>query len=355
MTSRMRVGLIGCGGQGRYLAWAVLRTDRADLVACADVNRPAAEAIARECGATDAFGNTDEMLARAQLDAVMIATTHDQLQPIALTSAMAGKHLFVEKPMALDAGQAHKLVSAADGAGVKLMVGYALGYTPARRVMKELLDNAVVGELAHVNAGKFGGRLGRWLAEPARGGGPLLFVGSHVTDQVLWLVGRPVERVYAEMRWKAGGTEDYALFTLRFAGELPAQIVCTETAHERFDFVEIVGSKDRIHAEWDYNVLYVQSAAMPAYRFPTTMRVPVDSFPPRGVSAAETRINGDAYLAMYVDELHEFLSAIEEDRPPAIPGTDALRTLEVLDAVVESGRTGRPVNVETRAQEAIRR
>ncbi|MFO7948726.1 MAG: Gfo/Idh/MocA family oxidoreductase, partial [Armatimonadota bacterium] len=140
MADTYQFGLIGCGSQGRYLSEALRSTGRADLVACADPNEEAARTAVQQCGYRETFDSAQAMLQAVELDAVIIATIHDQLQPMAREAVDAGVHVFVEKPMALNAADGQALVDAAEAAGVKLMVGYTLRFMPERLMMKDLLD-----------------------------------------------------------------------------------------------------------------------------------------------------------------------------------------------------------------------
>jgi len=81
MTERLQIGLIGCGSQGQFLSEALTITGQADLVACADVNPEAAERVRKICGYQQTYNDYAQMLSEAALDAVIIAVTHDQLQP----------------------------------------------------------------------------------------------------------------------------------------------------------------------------------------------------------------------------------------------------------------------------------
>lgn len=345
MGRRLRFGLIGSGSQGRYLSDALKMTGRAELVACADINREAAELARDWCGYDTAYTDTQRMLAQEDLDAVLVATTHDQLQPNALAAVRAGKHVFVEKPMALTAGDGRKLVRAARDAGVKLMVGYTLRFFAARIRLKELLDSGAVGEVTHVIAGQALGSLSRgWLGERARGGGPLFFVGSHVIDQVLWVTGRRAERVFAEInRNDPTEVEQDALLTIRFEGGAVAQVCTSQRLGVRYGWLDVLGSRGRLRAEWDSNVIHVESRALDAYGYPTVIEIPPHSRLPQLAAGASVRIVACRDSPGWITELAEFVDAIEQNRAPSVTGEDGVRVLEIIDAAIESGATGQLV------------
>src|SRR5262245_65447805 len=133
------------------------------------------------------------MLDRVDLDAVIVVTAHHALAAAVTAVVESGRHAFCEKPLATTAAAGQPAVAAARRAGVNLMVGYCLRYDALRRRMKELLDAGAVGEVAYVAAGKGGPPhpAQGWLADRSAGGGQLMWVGSHLVDQVNWMLGRP--------------------------------------------------------------------------------------------------------------------------------------------------------------------
>ncbi len=348
MSEKIRIGLIGCGSQGRYLSEAAAAAGQAELVACADPNPEAARRAVELTGYRKAYDSAADLLDQADVDAVVVATIHDQLQPMAMAAVRAGKHVLVEKPMALNAADGQALVDAAKEAGVNLMVGYSLRFQPERIRVKELLDAGAVGDLAHVLAGQCIGGMGGWLGQRAHGGGPLLYVGVHCLDFVLWTVDRPVERVFAEVNMKDGADTDVeadAMFTIRFAGGVVAQVVTSQRMGGRYGWYDAIGSAGRVRTEWESPNVFVESRNLPEYSLPTTIETPATYGHPPHDPEAVSRLNSYKYIRTWACELSEFIASIREGRPPLSPGEDGVRVLQVCDAVFESGRTGQPVSL----------
>jgi len=345
MADRLRFGLIGCGSQGRYLSEALRLTGQADLVACADVKPEAARLAVNQCGYERAYTDRDEMLARADVDAVIVATTHDQLQPCAMAVVRAGRHLFVEKPMALDAAGARSIAEAAARSGVKVMVGYTLPFLATRVRMKQLLKDGAVGDIVHVLAGQIIGKMGGWLARPEHGGGPLLYIGTHVIYQVLDVVERRAERVFAEVTRTETGVDEQCFVTVRFQAGIVAQICTSQRLGGRYGWIDVLGSAGRVRSEWESDEVFVQSSAIEAYRDPTTIRVPAESIGPNIAQGQKASVSAFDYVRAWADEFAEFMAAIKEDRDPAVTAEDGVRVLEITDAVFESGRSGGPVDL----------
>ena len=160
------------------------------------------------------------------MDAVIVAVPHRYLKEVALSAINAGKHVFIEKPMGLNAAEGAEVVEAAARRGVVAMVGYCMRYSLSRMFIKSLLDRGAVGDVSFVAAGKGGGPLGGWLGGPyAEGGGQLLFLGSHLTDQVLWMTSDDAEAVSGTVRWTPGGTDETSAYTVRLKGGAVADVL----------------------------------------------------------------------------------------------------------------------------------
>lgn len=328
MPRPLRFGLIGCGRQGRQLAAALRRVPDTQLTACSDPDAVALNAVP---GARVArFADYRAMLDASAIDAAIVATPHMFLADAALAAAQSGRHVFCEKPLAASVERARPVVAMAHSAGVNFMVGYVQRFDPLRQRMKALLDDGVCGELAYVVAGKGGPPLSGWQHNRADGGGQLLWVGSHLVDQLHWLLGRPVERVFAEIRRDEGGTDVTSVATLRFAGGLLGHLDCSQAAAGPYDYIEAVGSAGRIRGEW-----------RPGYRLTVRSRQPQSDATPAGLG----QVSRSLARACAV-ELTEFAASIREARPPAVSGTDAVRVLEVLDAIALSAERGQPVTLE---------
>ena len=345
MAGKMKFGLIGCGGQGRYLSDALNITGLAEMTACADLKPEAAEAAARQCGYKKPYGDAKEMLSKADLDAVIVATMHDQLQPCGMAVVEAGKHLFIEKPMALNAAAGRALCAAARSAGVKIMVGYTLPFMPARVRMKQLLDKGVIGDIVHVTAGQLIGGMGGWLGTLEHGGGPLLYIGTHALYQVLDVVQRKATRVFAEVDFTESGVDAWCQFTIRFEGGIAAQLTTSQRMGGRYGWIDVIGTDGLLRSEWESNQLVVQSRKVPEYRERTAIDVEATAVGPATNLGTMASVTGFRYVRSWAAEFMAFIAAIREDREPRVNGEAGVRVLEITDAVIESGKTGKPISL----------
>ena len=329
-SEALRVGLVGCGYHGAALAQGVVRSDHLRLLGCADPDAAGTGRVAALASGVSTHGSLAELLQTADVDAVLIATPHDQLAPMALSAIRAGKHVLVEKPMAMDEAQAREVEFAAASAGVTCMVGYSFRYGMARYVA-DLLARGAVGDLRAIT-GSIGTppMNGDWVARSESGGGPLMYVGCHLIDLALWFVAEEPTSVSATISHRPGtGVDDTSALQLEFTDHRIAQFLVTQSAPGFFYEFKVIGRSGSITLRGRNFVQFeieVQSSALPDWSEPTIIR---------------PSMQADHITMMLMPELAEFADAVERGRPPGITASDGRRVLRVLDAARESGRTNR--------------
>ena len=185
----MRLGIVGCGLIGQKRAAAVAGDE---IVLVADLDSARADALAATTGARVA--KDWQALVGAELDVVIIATTHENLACIAIAALEASKHVLVEKPAGMNVVEVAAVAAAAKKAGKVCKVGFNHRFHPAIWKAKTLVDEGAVGPMMFVR-GRYGhgGRLGmekEWRAIPElSGGGELIDQGSHLIDLSRWFLG----------------------------------------------------------------------------------------------------------------------------------------------------------------------
>lgn len=229
----LRFGLIGCGGMGRELA-RVLRdaVADADVVAACDPYAPNLRLAQEELGASPA-PSLDDLLGRADVDAVIVATPNHLHCDHTVAAARAGKHVFCEKPMALSVSDCDRMIEACDRAGVKLMVGHSLRLTRAARRLREVVASGELGEpvfglATYLFSGYTERPWGSWHTQRHCIGGLFFHMGIHLIDLFHAVFG-PTQRVYC-----AGGRygdqvqdlDDAAAILIEFASGATGVISC---------------------------------------------------------------------------------------------------------------------------------
>jgi phthalate 4,5-cis-dihydrodiol dehydrogenase len=330
----LRVGLVGCGYEGNCLAMAAARTPTLRLVACADPDAAAADRVAGLGDEVTTHSSIEALLDQAAVDAVLVATPNHLLFPISLAALRAGKHVLAEKPIGVNEQEAAAIEREAARAELRYMAGYSCRFSLARHV-HDLLVAGVVGEIQAIS-GVFGCRPldDGWMASLENGGGPLLFLGSHLVDMVLWFADDdPVEVTASMRRLAASGTDDTSAFQIRFTGGALADCLVTQSASAFYFVVDVHGRSGRVTLRgWNFQQFEIEvfSTLNATYANPTVVH---------------PRAEGDHITMMLVPELEEFARAIAEARPPSITAADGRRVLRVLDAVVAADHDGGPVRI----------
>ena len=221
-VKRIRVGLVGCGRISRNHFEAIRATEGLDLAAVCDINAARAEAAGSE-QSVPWFRDMESMLREAPIDLVAVCTPSGLHAAQGAAAARAGKHVIVEKPMAITLAQADDLVKACDDAGVQLFVVKQNRLNPAIQILKRAVDKGRFGRMYMANVTVRWQRPQEYYeAEPWRGtwefdGGALMNQASHYVDLMQWLMG-PVESVMAKTATQARRieAEDSAVGVVRF-------------------------------------------------------------------------------------------------------------------------------------------
>ena len=218
----LRVAIIGTGSisQAHYDGF---RAAGANVVALCDVNPVQLAARATAWGVDRTYSDYDEMFAAGGIDAVSIAAPTAVHHPATMAAAKAGVHVLVEKPIALELALADEMISACEGAGVKLVVNHQLRSSGPARKARELIEAGAIGRVTHLRlrqAHDWGGQGVRpsFATRASSGGGTLLDNGCHLADLARFFGGR-VREVYARVATLAYDVEveDTANVSFEFA------------------------------------------------------------------------------------------------------------------------------------------
>jgi predicted dehydrogenase/threonine dehydrogenase-like Zn-dependent dehydrogenase len=194
--SRVGIGLVGAGGFASGVLLPELRRLDVELRGVATASGLTARDAAEKHGFRYMAGSADEILADPEVEAVIIATRHDEHARLAAEALRAGKAVFVEKPLALDDESLDEVLGAAATGGL-LMVGFNRRFAPATVFLRERLARLAGARVVQirVNAGAI--PPDSWVHDPVVGGGRLLGEGCHFVDLALYLAGSPAVEVSA--------------------------------------------------------------------------------------------------------------------------------------------------------------
>jgi predicted dehydrogenase len=324
----LNFGIIGCGLIGQKRAAALGAGGK--LVACADTNLARAETLAKKFNA-EAYDTWQALIARKDIDAVVIATLHDSLAEITLAAVESGKHVLVEKPAARNPAELAPVIAAAKKLNRKVHVGFNHRYHRALQKAKALIDSGAIGELMFIRARYgHGARVGydkEWRSDPKlSGGGELIDQGPHVIDLSRWFMGEFTEiDGYAHTYYWDMPVDDNAFLTLKTAKKQVAflQVSCTEWKNT-FS-MEIYGKTGKL----DLNGL---GGSYGVERLTWYKMLP-EMGPPE--TTAWEYPMGDNSWAL---EMAEFYDDIHHNREPTAGLNDALAALTVIQKIYkESG------------------
>ena len=215
----MRVAVAGLGYWGPNIARNLAALEGVELAWCCDPSEASRERLAPSFPGTRFTGDLDEVLADDTVDAVALATPVPTHAALALRVLEAGKHCFVEKPMAQSTADAEAVVAAAAAAGKTLMVGHLLEYHPGVAKLKELIDGGELGRVLYI----YGNRLN--LGQLRADENALWSLGAHDVSVLLRLAGEEPYEVEARGEsYMREGVEDVVFCFLRFPSGLAAHL-----------------------------------------------------------------------------------------------------------------------------------
>lgn len=253
MPDLRRVAVIGTGFAQQVHVPAFRADPRCEVVAIASTSLERAKEKAARLGIPKASGDWRELVASPEIDIVSVAVPPSLQPEVAAAAAAAGKHLFCEKPAAIDAAAARMLLDAVGSARVHHAINFIFPELAAFVTVRELVRDGEIGEVLkasvnwHVDTRAYRpGAPESWKSDPARGGGVLNSFGSHVIHYVEWLLG-PVREVRAFLSGR-GESGMSALLRCGTGCDVTVSLACNApgaTGHS----IEIVGSRGTIVLE----------------------------------------------------------------------------------------------------------
>ncbi len=340
MTDKLGFGLIGCGRVAPRHVESIVSLADARLVALADIREERAGRFATQHGANP-YADYHALLARPDIDVVSICTPSGLHAQMAIDALAAGKHVLVEKPIALSLVDANRMIAAAKAADRKLCVVLQNRYNPPMQDLRRLVDAGVLGKLLLGNATVRWYRTQEyyedgWHGTWALDGGALMNQSIHHIDALQWLLGAP-ESVFAYSGTLAHRmeAEDIGVAVIRFRnGALGTVEGSTVTYPENLEGSVAVfgahGSAKVGGTALNRKVLWKVAGELEHERELLT-RDQVD--PPS--------VYGTSHQAVIAD----MIAAVREDREPKTNGPEARKSLALVLAMYESARTGQPAGM----------
>ncbi|MCR2807691.1 inositol 2-dehydrogenase [Paenibacillus soyae] len=331
---KVRVGIIGAGRIGKIHADNLLRMAEAEVVAISDLFAgDELQAWAGERGIGLVTTDSSELIRHPDIDAVFICSSTDTHVPLIVQAAEAGKHVFCEKPVSMDADRTREALQAVRKAGVKLQIGFNRRFDHNFKRLRELVAQGRIGEPHIVKI------TSRDPNPPSPeyvkvSGGIFMDMAIHDFDMARYVTGSEVESVFAQGAVLVDpaiaelGDLDTAITTLTFASGALAVIDNSRRAAYGYDQrVEVFGSKGAVSADNDY---------------PNTVVVSDED----GVGRDKPlHFFLERYNEAYVEETKMFIDSVLHDRPLPVEGFDGLQAELIALAAKQSVKLGKPVKL----------
>ena len=342
-------GVIGVGTIGvSHIRWLQSIPD-VKVVAAADISKENLNRAKKLFNIPNTYSDYRDLLKDPQVDAVIVSTPPEFHEQQVIDAAEAGKHIFCEKPMAINLEECDNMIDAVKSAGVKFQIGFDSRFNIAYMKAKRMIENGEIGKPVMIRANRRSATIwwrppekmpDFWLWDWEKGGGPIIEQCIHEIDLSRWFFGSEAVRVYCELgslvrKLKCG---DNAGILIRYENGGIAIIDTSFSlpAGHPFDVrLEILGSEGRIDVDLLISNLTVKSMVS---KFKERHPIPMllgGGGPWLGSWEAECHLN----------ELRHFVKCIRENKDPRVTGIDGKRALEIALAAVKSGLLKRPVEL----------
>jgi UDP-N-acetyl-2-amino-2-deoxyglucuronate dehydrogenase len=336
------IGILGGGNISRTHARGAREVDGARITAVCGQNVEKVTRLAEDYNCS-AYNNTESFLDHRPMELVLIGSPSGFHAGQGIESARRGLHVLVEKPIAITTEQADALIAACDEARVKLGVFFQDRAAPDLLKLKKFIDEGKLGKLFLASASvkwyrppdyyKNSRWRGTWALD---GGGALMNQGVHTVDLLLWLMGN-ASRVWAKAITAAHDieVEDTVVASFEFASGAIGTLEAATSVYPGYARrLEVTGSEGTIIVENDR--ITSADLRVPLPELINEQTVTQDE---RSTSPVVSDARGHRRL------IEDFIQAIACDRPPLCDGREARRSVEFVQAVYESSRTGQPVSL----------
>jgi predicted dehydrogenase len=346
-----RVAVIGLGLMGDVQIAGFQQSGEFEVVAACDINESRAREVAGNRGVPRVYTDPDELIAREELDLLAIATPPDSHCRLSLAGFERGWHVLCEKPTAMDASEAARMLEAQQRSGRVGVIDHELRFNPVRARMRELIAEGYVGRPRHVllwsiTAGMWEMAKWTWWSTKEHGGGLLGEVASHQVDLLRWFFGDvasargrihtfTTERADAEGIVRPVTSDDYAVASMTFQNGVLAEIVLSAAGGSN------AGRRIEVHGDGGSLALDADERLWgwrPGSQEPEELTQP---------EAMPSLIGypGDFYSPAYLRLVQRLAVAMREGGhpEPAASFADGLAIQRVLDAVRQTTGQDLPV------------
>ncbi len=350
----IQVAIVGCGRISDLHARGYRGSEDARIVAVCDIDRSLAEKKAREWGVEKVYSDYRQVLDDKEIDLVELLTPHHLHCTMTVQACQAGKHVSVQKPMALSAAEADQMIAAAEQAGVRLRVYETFVYYPPAVCAKALIDAGEIGEVRairlHVSTGTADTAwevpLSAWqwrFDERLCGGGPLVFDHGYHLFSLAYYLGGPVEKVYAWIEHtplpEIGGVariDAPAAIMFQYKAAQCYGLLDIEYTPQMRIYSDYYADDDRIEVVGEKGILFINRYTTRTVDLPELMLFKDSKTTPVPVEGVDWQ---DGFTAATQD----FIDKLKTGGQPRLDGPTGKAVLQFTLAALQSAATGREV------------
>ncbi|SFL36067.1 Predicted dehydrogenase [Paenibacillus sp. 1_12] len=350
INNKIRLGIIGSGNIGNvHMNIFSQLMDDVEIVALTDLNYPLAQKCAAKHDIPTVYKTNDELILDPNIDAIVIGVPNQWHAPLAVQALHAGKHVLLEKPMAINAQAAREIVKAQRETGKVLMIPHQMRWDWLPLQVKQQIDNGSIGSIYNAKVGWFRRKgipgWGTWFTDHQQsGGGPLIDIGVHMLDLAFFFLGdaKPVSvfgSTYAEFGPKKRGigtwgtpdwngsynVEDLATALIKLDNGSTLSLEVSWAVHMDTDsnhFIHLMGSEGGASIIGNKGKLLTETFER---------ATEVDLVTPEKDEGGRIRLS------------RHFVECIREGKQPDTSVMTGFTNNLILDAIYESSRTGHEV------------
>lgn len=357
---KLRIGMIGAGNIAKTHLDRYVKIENAEIAAICDINETTLNNTADKYGIENRFTSVADMLANVQLDAADVCVWNCSHAECSIAALNAGLDVLCEKPMAMSAKEAADMKEAADRNGKLLMLGFVCRFSNEARIAKDFIDNGNLGDIYHSKATyvRRHGNPGGWFSDKSRsGGGPIIDIGVHPIDLTRYLMGNPkptsvycvtsneLHKERANLKttvdWFPEGAdpkkdicdvESNAVGIIRYANGASTLLECSYCLHTAVS----------PNGENSARILYGTKGGLDINNM--TLYTDINGFM-TDAKIQDIKYYKDAKDAFFA-EIEHFIDCCLNGTECISPAEDGIVIMKILDALYESAKTGRSINIE---------
>lgn len=333
---KTKVAIVGLGGISQVMHLPILGKNKdVELIAICDKEFSKVKSIGKKYNITKGYKDVDSMLAdNPEIDAVVIATRTDSHTETAIKCLDAGKHILVEKPIALNYAESLKIVEAADRNKKILMVGMNNRFRTDAMLERNFVKGKELGDIFYVKTGwlKTQSSDEKWFTDMEKaGGGVFIDNGIVMLDLGLWMLGFPeamsVSAINYNHNTKSVEDTNFTLVKFKNGSSLTIEVSWSLLRNGEFFYCNVFGTNG--------------SATINPLRINKMVNKQMFDITPKNIKQAQANFKNS-----YEIEIQYFIGSIRGTHTPISTGKEALAVMQIVDAVYKSAKSGREVIIK---------